>query len=454
VTAPWIAQLKPASFRGVPFGVLTSENEFGRRQAVHEYPFRDKPYVEDVGRGTRRFMVRAFLIEDSLIYGGGPVIQQQINMIAAAETKGPGTLVHPTLGTLTVSVDSGAGLTVLEQWDAGRYFEITLRFIESGDKIFPSINTSTPANVISAAATADMGASTDATNALASQLPLGAVAGQTAGAAVLPWAAELTSFGQDAASLYNLAAALPGNFGRFFNAANLSSFPSASGLLSQLASPTTTFDDLVAASSAAQTAIADALDTVSAVAANLGLGASNNSAADLATAIQAAVAAALASAANPADAIRLLNALEQSPPATAAGATTIGAAVNDLYRRAVVVALARAGTTYQPSSYNDANAVRALIVAALDAEIAIAGDEGDDPSFNALRALRVTVVQDLTARGATLAPIVTVQSAQSMPALWWAQRLYKDATRADQLVQEAGPVNPLFMPLSFQALSS
>ncbi len=39
----WSDQLLPASFRGVPFGVLGSRSRFGRRLAVHEYPYRDRP---------------------------------------------------------------------------------------------------------------------------------------------------------------------------------------------------------------------------------------------------------------------------------------------------------------------------------------------------------------------------------------------------------------------------
>jgi prophage DNA circulation protein len=34
-------QLQHASFGGVPFGVLGAEATFGRRQAVHQYPFKD-----------------------------------------------------------------------------------------------------------------------------------------------------------------------------------------------------------------------------------------------------------------------------------------------------------------------------------------------------------------------------------------------------------------------------
>jgi prophage DNA circulation protein len=57
-----------------------------------------------MGRGTRRFVLKGFLVQDSLIYGGGDAISQRIALIAACETKGSGTLIHPTLGEMTVSV--------------------------------------------------------------------------------------------------------------------------------------------------------------------------------------------------------------------------------------------------------------------------------------------------------------------------------------------------------------
>ncbi|REF28617.1 prophage DNA circulation protein [Xenorhabdus cabanillasii] len=46
----WAEHLHPASFRGVPFAVISGESVFGRRQAVHEYPYRDTAWIEDLGR--------------------------------------------------------------------------------------------------------------------------------------------------------------------------------------------------------------------------------------------------------------------------------------------------------------------------------------------------------------------------------------------------------------------
>lgn len=181
---------------------------------------------------------------------------------------------------------------------------------------------------------------------------------------------------------------------------------------------------------------------------------------DMANAAQALAASLLASCVNPADGVRLMASLASFVPNTVIPLSAQGTAMQtmqnataDLCRRAAVVAMARASINYQPSSYNDALTVRTQICDMLDDEILIAGDKGQDATFNALRALRVAVVQDLTARGADLASIKTFSFKACLPAPVLAMRLYADASRADELVTQANPVHPLFMPTSFQALA-
>lgn len=134
----WQSQLQPSSFRGVPFAVVNEEGSHGRRQAVHEYPYRDTAWIEDLGRGTRRFVIRGFLIQNSLVYGGGDAITQRQSLIAACEEKGSGTLVHPIHGELTVSIPEN-GLRITGSMESGRVFEFTLMVIESGAKVLPSL---------------------------------------------------------------------------------------------------------------------------------------------------------------------------------------------------------------------------------------------------------------------------------------------------------------------------
>lgn len=182
---------------------------------------------------------------------------------------------------------------------------------------------------------------------------------------------------------------------------------------------------------------------------------------DIASAAQAVTEALRAACQNPADALRLLNQLAQFQPTAVDSSAPVGMAIMDmtfqlgcLFRRAAIASLARASADYQPSSYDDAAAVRDLVTAAIDAEIEVAGDNGQDASYAALRALRQSVVADLTSRGADLAHIKTFSFAAALPALTLAQQLYGDSSRAAELVTHADPVHPLFMPPVFAALAS
>ena len=145
----------------------------------------------------------------------------------------------------------------------------------------------------------------------------------------------------------------------------------------------------------------------------------------------------------------------------AGGAVGVGAAMATMRdamaaacRRAALISLARASAAYQPVSYDDAAALRAVLSAALDAEITTAGDAGDDAAYGALKTLRSAVVRDLTVRGASLPTVVTVVLAQPMPALAIAQLLYRDASRADEIAAESGAPHPAFCPVSFKVLTS
>jgi prophage DNA circulation protein len=181
---------------------------------------------------------------------------------------------------------------------------------------------------------------------------------------------------------------------------------------------------------------------------------------DFAAAAQALAAAVYRASVDPADAIRILSSLSDFTPGDTTGSSAIGTAMatmqrasGDLFRRAAVVALARASSDYQPASAADAVVVRTAVCDALDREIEIAGDQGEDAAFNAMRRLRAAVVKDLTARGAGLPDQAMIQSMAPVPAPVLAQKLYWDAGRGDELVAVSDCVHPAFLPVSFSALS-
>ena len=438
---PWFTQLQPASWRGIPFVVERDEGEFGRRIAEHEYPFRDTIWPEDLGRAPRRIEVSGFIIGDD-------VIAQKERMIAAAEQKGPGILIHPSLGQLTVTL---LRLRPVARKDRGRCFELQFSFVEAGQRLFPSLILATGPAVLAAAGAVNSAASGDFVTSAAAALLQGTAIALMAVGTVNTWTRIATSLADDATNLKNMVSTLTGNYGRYFAGANAG----YTGTTKSPASVTASIADLILAGNSARANVYSAAASANTTAS------ASNSPADIAAAIQNLATALLAACVDPADAIRILTQLadftpNQPVPSSQQGQAmgTIQTSTGDLCRRAALAALAEAATNYQPSSYDDAANLRDTLCALLDAEITIAGDEGEDDTYSAFRELRVAVVQDLTARGANLAHIITFSFSQPLPALVLANRIYRDASRDDQLVTQVNPVHPSFMPVSFQALAN
>ncbi len=124
----WRDRLQPASFRGAAFSVQGHEHETGRRVAVHEYPGRDRPYAEDLGRRAREFSVEAFLV-------GADYMAARDRLLDVLEEAGPGVLVHPYLGRRTVSCRE---VRLHETAAQGGLCRLTLDFVESGRNEYPS----------------------------------------------------------------------------------------------------------------------------------------------------------------------------------------------------------------------------------------------------------------------------------------------------------------------------
>jgi prophage DNA circulation protein len=168
----------------------------------------------------------------------------------------------------------------------------------------------------------------------------------------------------------------------------------------------------------------------------------------------------VAATADPADAIRLLLDLTGWQPKPVPGGSALAIASRSAQdaiaaslRCAACAALAVATQAYQPVSYQDAQAIRTTVCAALDAEATRNADAGRDATYQALRSLRTAVALDLAVRGADLAWLVDVQTPAPMPSLAEAWTLYQDTTREPQLVGSAMPAHPLFLPTSFPTLS-
>ena len=437
----WFQTLRPASWRGVQFFVEGGEQGFGRRQAVHDYPFRDTVWVEDLGRSARLIRVAGFIVGDD-------VVAQRERMIAAAETAGSGTLVHPSLGELTVSLL--APMRVRERKEHGRVFYLEFDFVEAGRRVFPVSGDSTQAKTGMTADAADAAAQSDALSGMLSSLKQGYTTVQKAVQTASTWAQMAQGAVNDATALFNLDQTLPGELGRFFVAP-----PSFSPL-----TPDTTPTALAAQVSALAASGAAARSSATSVAAAVATAASSGDPSALADAAVALAAQVVAATPNPADAIRVLAPMaafaDTDPvPGSAIGQAlaTVRDGASALMRRAALSAMARAMAAYTPPSATEAAVLRDRVAALLDTESVTAADNGDDQSYLALRELRAAVVADLTARGAALAPLAVFRFGASLPALALAERLYGDAGRADELVREVNPPHPAFMPREFTALA-
>jgi hypothetical protein len=130
------------------------------------------------------------------------------------------------------------------------------------------------------------------------------------------------------------------------------------------------------------------------------------------------------------------------------------AATAMLIRRCAAISLARAARDYTPTSYQDAVRVRDLVDGALDAVILEAGDNFDDTSYAALSALRVAVIEDLAARGATKAVVLTRHFGAVMPSLAMAWRLYQDANRAGDILARNDVPHPAFLAVDLELLAA
>ena len=58
----WRGKLRPASFGGARFHCDSNSRESGRRIVEHQFPKKDLPYAEDMGRMAREFSVRGYIV--------------------------------------------------------------------------------------------------------------------------------------------------------------------------------------------------------------------------------------------------------------------------------------------------------------------------------------------------------------------------------------------------------
>jgi prophage DNA circulation protein len=385
----WRDDYLQASFRGVPFYVSEVELGGGRRTVKHEYVLRDIPYMEDMGRKAQEFTLSAYVL-------GENYTAARDALLGVCEAAGPGQLVHPYRGTITVVC---TGVSVREEVQEGGMARFTMTFIEAGEQQFPSA-------LIDRAFTLDAAASS-------------LIQAAGADAIVRMVVDKVPEFVRAAASgeVKKLATMLldltfPGVAGTA-----LATYERLAGLLN------TDADEMVADPAGTVDRVIEAVQAVRGLAAN-GDQASTN----LTT---------------------MRNFTELSEPGiTAMRAAADGnrKAIGDLIRRAAAAEQARATIARTFTTYEDAIAAREDMANFLDTLATTASDE----VYVALQALRAEVVAAVPGEDQDLPRIVRLALSNTRPSLALAYDLYEDPLRESEIVARNAVRHPGFLPAGRQ----
>lgn len=387
MATPLAQSLRPASFRGVPFEVSGADLGAGRRTQLHEYPQRDTPWVEDLGRAARE------LSFDAIITGPDYVAQAN-RLLAALEQPGPGPLVHPWFGTVTVSLRELARVAFNSQLGQAR---VSLSFIESGELTFPAAGASTAAQSRLAAD----GIQTAAVADFAEKFSIAAMPDFVVDKAIADVTALFDTLG---------TGRVPGL--------------EVLGYANRIAGQVQTAISLLATPDALGQLVVRVMGIAPLVQTGFRL---------------AALAASL---------VRLSQSNAFANPNAPGGtlsrqrAASNTTAVNTLARQALLAQAVGVSSLVTDEPHDALLALRNNLADALDVEAL----QASDAAFAALTTARGMVAQDLTARARESARITTLTPAQTLPALVLAYDLYLDAQRGDEIVRRNALRHPGFVP--------
>ena len=400
----WRDKYRTASFRGVEFHVESAESAHGRRQAVHEHAQRDVPYTEDLGRKAREFSLTGYLV-------GKEYDLQRDRIIEACEQAGPGALVHPYRGEMTVVC---RGLTVSESSDDGGMCRLTFTFLESGEASHPST-------------------SIDHVNAIS------AAGNQVTVEAEQGFLKEYVTEGYPAFVVESASARLA-EFGEFLSspgAALSDNLEAASAFYSKARALTSGAYDLAMKPLRMADSVLDLVGSVRSAFGSSAFGVLTDLFDRYSTAFggRASTASRQQQAAN----YNAMNALvRQAALAEAAQAAVV---------TETTVTLANGGTRpatadTEYDSHQQAVDTRDALVDRLDTE---AESTQSDAAYIALSALRTEVVKAVPNPAQDLPRLVSYAPRQTLPSLLVAYQLYGDAARADEIARRNSPRNPGFL---------
>ncbi|MHC1701805.1 MAG: DNA circularization protein [Humidesulfovibrio sp.] len=375
--AAWKAALKPASFRGVAFFVEMDERETGRRAVTHEFPGRDIPYTEDLGRKARAITVEGYVL-------GADYMQKRDALLAACEAEGPAPLIVPWMPEIRVECTA---CRKRESASEGGMARFSLTFAEAGSAATP---TATTMPGVLAGTKAD-DALTAAGKVLDKSITVAGVP-LPVSESTLTALRALGGTMSGASSILRLGADIPGALARL---ANLTPADLAGLLPSELCGPlfnlAGAYTSLVAAFGPDHAQRASAMLAI----------------AQAAPTVQAPAGAGL---------VRSTIAANQ-------------AAVAEYQRTAAVAEAARSASLSAPASRQEATALRSQVVAAIDTVLDTSTDDG---VYTAMTELRTAAVQSLTEAAGSAPELATVRTTAVLPSLAVAQHVAPGADATEQ----------------------
>lgn len=394
----WRDEYRPGAFRGVPFHLKSSSSTGGRRTVLNEFPLRDEPMTEDMGRRARKFQLSMTVI-------GPDYMAQRDRLIAALETAGPGTLMHPFRGELLVAVIDDYSCE--ESTEQGGLARISATFVEDGGLPRPD---SQPAQGSAGNAAADA-LQADAVAEFEEEFSVAGYASFVAEGAI----DSLQAATQSVLSAGGLLEGA-GEFGALYRG--------LTGSFQQLIlSPGNLGGQLLGLVKGLTGGFGNPLQAFKAQMALFGLG---DKAKPVAAASAALVPARAQLQANQAATYRLIE----------------RAAVAEAVRLAVSKpgTASAAGVDYD--NRDQAVEIREQLLEELDRQQLAASPQ----RYRQLAQLSAALVSEMSRRAASLAPLTRVTPATTLPALLLAHRLYGDARQAEQIVTRNRIVHPGFVP--------
>jgi prophage DNA circulation protein len=414
------ALIRDGSFRGVPFLYQDHTLDGGRRNARHVYPKRERGNIEDMGRKLREFTLDVFIIGDDWMV-------QRNSLLAALETPGPGTLVHPAFGTFDVTVPD---FRLIENAQSLGRADFQITFLEAGDISFAVTAASATGSQVGPAAAAASSAmqaaasSSFATSGFANWLPSSAQATISSAISALQSAIAPIAAFQDAATtaVYSVTNTFDGIVSDALTLVDtpstlMSAIAAAVADVSTIGFPAFAWTDVFAG-----TATPDS-DTLGQVLgqqqglASFGLGP-------------------LPGAVSPAPAVAATTASRVQDGKNAA-------ALCSVVRVQALGEASQAAVAFPWTDSDSAAAARDALDALIDAESLT---QTDGPTVQALVALRLALIREMNTIAAQLPPLLTFTPAASIPAVVLAYRLYGDPSWAEDIVARNNIVHPLFVP--------